>query len=278
LAIQVNISAQSFRIDIVNKATGALIIRSENKPFSQTAGDRRELTTPPLISAKSVDEMLLLQWRIRRRYGGGANPPPAAIKSSAETVIAAEMDLSTGKIQTNSREVSPPQGNAGEGDDKELHVGQSAQYIRNGQWSDRPWSADSAVVSLSEGVDSKGLVLEIRSKDSNATKRIPLSQGTIAAPPYVAGDGMYLLLQNKDGRWTIYAANDGKQIGTFLAGNVTEPCVVGSRVYYRSEQTAPGQTGAGEIILVSQDLTTGKIVWTQLLGVVPRINRPKLPQ
>jgi len=277
LAIQVTTGKAVFRIDVLDKGTGILVVRSEPTAFSQSSGFESEGTQVPSVTARQSDQTLFLEWRIRRRYRGGANPPPDFAKPS-ESVVRARMDLKTGKIESEPSEVSSAQSIPTE--KKELKQGGSTSaYIRDGEWSDTPWSTNDALVRLySEGSDPKGLILEInRPKESSLTHKVLLTPGQIAQPPYVTDDGDFVLVQTTDG-WAVYSSNDGRQIGTFAANSVAEPLVLGNRVYYRSLLAATGQPDVEKTEIICQDLLNGKVMWSRTLSVMQRGHRPKLPQ
>jgi hypothetical protein len=188
------------------------------------------------------------------------------------------MDLTTGKIQVELGEVSSAQSTPSE--QKELKQrGSTTAYIRDGEWSDAPWSTDDALVQLySEDGDPKGLILEInRPKQGNLTHKVSLTPAQLAHPPYVTDDGDFVLLQTT-GRWTVYSSNDGRQIGAFAANDVAEPVVVGNRVYYRSALPADGQPDVERSAIICQDLLNGNVVWSRTVSVTQRGHRPKLPQ
>jgi outer membrane protein assembly factor BamB len=190
------------------------------------------------------------------------------------------MDLSTGEIQIADKEFTPLQNIPTENANRQLGISKGARYNRNGLWSDVPWSADSALVSLVEGPDSTSLILEIeKSKEDNSITKVRLKHNAVGQPPFVTGDGRYVLLQSRDDEWAAYSSIDGRQIGRFSATNVAEPYVEGDRVYYLTEQLSRASTDSKRSrMLIAQNISTGKIEWTHTLAAIHSRNRPKLPQ
>jgi hypothetical protein len=279
LAIQVPVGKQAFRIDLISKTTGALIVRSDTTFFAQPPGSEFDFASSPSISATQTGQMLLLEWRIRRHYGGGANPPPDFAKSSPESIVHARMDLSTGRMQIESNEPAALQSIPAGREDQRLGTSNGAPYNKDGQWSDTPWNADGALVRLIEGPDSRSMILEInKPKEGNSVTKIKLNHNPTGQPPYVTSDGKYVLLQTRVGEWAVYSSSEARQIGRVLADSLAEPCVVGNRVYYRTEQLPREPTDTEKSILIAQDLATGKVEWSQTLAVIQPRNRPKLPQ
>ncbi len=278
LAIQVGDGQQAFRVEVVDKASGILVIRSDSVFFSQPAGPRLNYPTPS-VSASLSDNVLLLHWRIQPRYTGGANPPAEFAKPLPGLIVRAKMDLTTGRVLVEPGEADSPQKVTAEKEEPRSSIPNVARYLRNGDWRDEPWKIDGASLALIEGADSRRLYLEIRKeKEAPLTKEVRAGLELANNPPYVSDDGKYVILAVKQDEWAVYSSVDGHQVGRFVATSLSEPCVVGDRIYYRAEKAPSEPADVGASMLIAQDLATGKLVWSQTLAVRHRGTRPKLPQ
>lgn len=280
LLIQIGEGQQAFRILVVNKISGTLIVRSEAAPFFPTAAIRANYPTPS-VSAVPIAEGVLLQWRIQPRYTGGANPPRGIGSPQAESAMSAEMDLKTGKVTMRAGGALKQDGEASASKREQSESNPDfVQYVRCGEPLGVTWAVDGKLISLHQGTDSKSFYLEVQVKiGAKPVWRTLIVTSSANIPRYVTDNGEYLLVSGSEGYWTVYSSIDGSSLGKFAATSIAEPCVVGMRVYYRTEElSSPASVAGKKRVLIAQDLETGQIAWSRTLVLEQPAARPKLPQ
>ena len=268
LAVQVPLRPRTFRVDVLDKATGVLVIQSQAISFPPGV---EPSYSPYPISTSLSDHTLVLEWEVRSHYSGGANPPPDFVEPTRDMIMQAKMDLSTGRILTEVRDARD------EGAGK-VSIPPGVRYLRKGELSNAPWNIGSTSVGIVGRPDSPNLYLEIsKEKSAHLRKEISRSRDLAGQTPYVSDDGKYIVLEVDRAGWAIYSAYDGHQIGKLTTSALADPCVVEDRLYYLSDDPQKPAVAAVSK-LVAQDLKTGEVAWTETLGATHRGNRPKLPQ
>jgi hypothetical protein len=274
VAIQADIGRRTFRVELLDKANGAPVVSSQPIDFSQTVAGNFEVS--PSVSAEQVGDALVLKWSISTLYSGGANPPPALAKPGAQSMVEAEMDLRTGKVLIIK---DRPPAATSHWKWKEIPSQDAVQYVRNGQWAASPWHLDGVSIALVQDASSGKLYVLINGQTRSLLKSTTQSKANVvSSPPLVTGDGRYVLLESRDSQWEVFSALEGTEVGHVAARSLSEPCVVGPRLYYRSVLPAQEPNTSETIVLVAQDLRTGRVLWNQELENIRHGNRPILPR
>jgi outer membrane protein assembly factor BamB len=262
IVVRVGLSQQSFRLDMLDMATGKLILRSE--PASVQLGSAYAFSSMCPESAPASENKLTLRWHGTSHYGGGANPPPNMVAAESEVMMEANLDHSNGTLLLSAREVPESAPKA---------VMPEASYMRNGNLTDEPWETDGVSVRLGRKQHSCSLNLYVRKKGSpESIKEVRTNCAVKERVPYVTADGKYLAVEADEGLWNFYSVVDSREIGKIFARSLNEPCIVEDRVYYRSQEPL------GVNSLVAQSLATGKLIWSLQLIENHSEHRPKLPQ
>jgi len=277
LVIQVATAEGGFRLDILNKFKGTLMVQSETASFSRSA--RPSSYAIPRVTADATASSLHLTWELHPRYNGGANPPAQYAATLPSMVMQAQMDLKTGQILMGSEQLASPPVSC---------LGNSAPapggyrpvpYVKDGSRCDSAWSTPTSSNELIEDSNGHELLLHVREEKGGQRTHRLLSRGDWhSVPPYVTDDGEYLIVQVTYSDWEVYSTQTSKSIGHVFASNITDPTVVSNRLYYRSDVIPTALSTSERRALIAQDIPSGQLLWSLSLDSQSTSVPPKRPQ
>jgi hypothetical protein len=217
------------------------------------------------LSAKLVDDGLVVIWEAHGRYQGGAPPPPdieqAAIHDERRTI---RLDRETGTpLGQETSELLPSAERALPAFAANRTI---VPYRLGRSWLTHAWRTDSVDAVLVSPPSEPGIMLARRTAGSTAIPTETQLTRDPAAKAMVTPDGRFVFIHEPGDHgptWQVFSAETAERITSLpLEPGTEEVAVVSQKVVYLVVEDL-GTTRRRS--LRSRDLATGDAIWSQVL-------------